>query len=90
MIMQFRKIIAAGILGLLIALWQQSLLAVYLTCLGCMLMYAFRMFSLSIVGRGSTNDVGDPETEQAATPSKLFAASLRLRHHQLKKPSKPA
>jgi hypothetical protein len=49
--MRLRWIIAAGAAGLLIAFWQQNLVAFYLTCLGCMLMYAWRMFSLALPGR---------------------------------------
>ena len=85
--MQFRKIIAAGILGLLIAILQESLLALYPTCLGCMLMCAFRMFSLSVSGRNNgKNDSGSSRLERPATPSQLFAASLQLRRGELNKP----
>jgi len=49
--MRLRWIIAAGAAGLLFALWQENLVAFYFTCLGCMLMYALRMFSLALPGR---------------------------------------
>ena len=82
--MQLRKIIAACILGLLIAFWEESLLAVYFTCLRCMLMYAFRMFSLSVPGREcATNDAGNVGPERPVTSSQLFAASLHLRRGEL-------
>jgi hypothetical protein len=59
--MRLRWIIAAGAAGLLIAFWQQDLVAFYLTCLGCMLMYTWRMFSLALLGRHV--DTGEPKRE---------------------------
>jgi hypothetical protein len=50
-IMRLRWIIAAGAAGLLIAFWQENVLAFYLTCLGCMLMYTLRIFSIAASGR---------------------------------------
>jgi len=85
--MQFKNIIAAGSLGLLIAFWQESVLAVYLTCLGCMLMYAFRMFSLAASRRPIGSSACD--LERRATPSQPFAVSLQLRRGELNKPVDP-
>jgi hypothetical protein len=52
-----------------------------------MLMYAFRMFSLSVSGRNNgKNDSGSSRLERPATPSQLFAASLQLRRSELNKP----
>jgi hypothetical protein len=84
--MKIQSIMAAALFGLLTACWQRSLVTFYLTCLGCMLMYAFRMFSLSVSGRGHfTNDSG---AERPAAPLRPFA-SLQMRRRELSNPANP-
>jgi hypothetical protein len=75
-IMQLRTIIAVGALGLLIACLQESFVALYIACLVCLLMYAFRMFGLAVSGR----DTGGDNSGQARPPTlpQLFTGPRAL------------
>jgi hypothetical protein len=41
-------IVAAGVVGLAVAWWEASFLAVYVAMIGCMILYGLRVISLQL------------------------------------------
>jgi hypothetical protein len=59
--MRLRWIIVAGAVGLGVAWWEASLVAVYIAMIGCMILYGLRVISLQLDERDDALDLDDQE-----------------------------
>jgi len=59
--MRLRWIIVAGVVGLAVALWEATLLALYIAMIGCMILYALRKISLQLDAPDDALDLDDLE-----------------------------